>query len=377
MTRLAVWKSNVKLIHRWVGIFALALFGLSALTGVAIQWDSELTKFGTERDVWRSVTGCQRCPLAQAAERLAAHIGDDRFAIDIQSPEFEHTAMAATAARLDRSGADIARRFAIDPSSLAIRELTERPISLADRIMAWTYQFHHSLLLGLFGTVIMWIAAFLLFIMPLTGLLLWWPMVRFKKGVFVTTPRIKGRAWYYDRHRIIGFYAVSPIVFLASTGFLLTLLELFPRPAPVPGMPGGSAVALAEHKLRPGVTPVLAQDYAQALYPDLVPVRMQIERAQHRNTISLVGQDGLRLTRVTVNTQTGRPTAIDSPESGVVAWTVAMARVLHNGSILGIVGRILNMLVAVVILFLAWSGFALWRARRSAKRKSSRRSLVL
>jgi uncharacterized iron-regulated membrane protein len=82
----------------------------------------------------------------------------------------------------------------------------------------WIYDLHVRLLSGTTGETVNGIGALLLVVLASTGLVVWWPGIKYWRSGFRFEWRARWRRKNYDLHRLTGFFASLLLLFLALTG---------------------------------------------------------------------------------------------------------------------------------------------------------------
>jgi uncharacterized iron-regulated membrane protein len=82
----------------------------------------------------------------------------------------------------------------------------------------WLYDLHVRLLSGTTGETVNGIGALLLILLASTGLVVWWPGIKYWRSGFRFEWRARWRRRNYDLHRLTGFFASLLLMFVALTG---------------------------------------------------------------------------------------------------------------------------------------------------------------
>ncbi len=95
------------------------------------------------------------------------------------------------------------------------------------RVMEWFVDLHANLLAGQLGREINGVAAFLVTVLVLTGLVIWWPgRRRWRRSLIVVRPtRTRRFSWHF--HSAIGFWSIVLLFGWAFTGFYFAFPEPF------------------------------------------------------------------------------------------------------------------------------------------------------
>lgn len=351
-------------LHLYVGLAVGLLLVSAGLSGSVLVWKDEVDAF-LHPELLRVEPAGQALSLQQvveAAER--GHPGGP--AARIQMARGPQESVEVTTA-----GADPFQVY-VDPYRgivLGSRRPTE---TFANALFYW----HTSLLAGETGELVMGVAALLLLVLVLSGLVVWWPGVR----RLADAVRVKWSAnWKrvnFDLHRAGGFWSALFLTVVAVTGSSLVFHDAYmaglnrvtsspPRPvAPVvavvagaPVLPLDDLVARANRALPGGqVTYVTLPGTPTA--PVVVRKKMPAElHPNGRNFVYLHPQTGEVLELESVLTA----------PAGTRAYNVLYP--IHIGRWGGTASRVLYALVGLVPLLLFVSGVLMWRNRTRGKRK--------
>ena len=95
------------------------------------------------------------------------------------------------------------------------------------RVMEWFVDLHANLLAGQLGREINGVAAFLVTVLVLTGLVIWWPgRRRWRRSLIVVRPT-RTRRFSWHLHSAIGFWSIVLLFGWAFTGFYFAFPEPF------------------------------------------------------------------------------------------------------------------------------------------------------
>lgn len=248
----------------------------------------------------------------------------------------------------------------------------------------WTsiYQIHASLLTARLGVKIGQIGfdtvcffGLFLFISALTGLYLWWPRWgKFKKAVTIKRGASLER-FYFDLHKITGFYSSIILLILAFTGFSFSYADYIK-----PLIRSFSAVK-TKHLEEPDVKSVVinnaqplsitrAVTIAGSIFPD-AELR-GVETPDDEEGIYIItkrqsGEANRRWSRskVWIDQYSGKVLAIQNPNQFTAGETfLNLMWPLHSGEALGLAGRILWCVIGLAPLVLYISGILRWLQKR-------------
>ena len=192
-------------LHLWSALTVGVVLLVVALTGSLMVFRPELDP-SFNRGLFSVVPG--RTPLAL----------DDLVAAAQRS----HLEAKVDYVRLTREpGATVQVAFAdkqvvfLDPATAAVLGRRGRYEGFFGRCEQW----HRFLLLGKVGKFIVRAGAMLTGFVLLTGFFLWVPAVfRVVRTGLVLNFKLQGRAWHYNLHKVVGFYAGAVVLASALTG---------------------------------------------------------------------------------------------------------------------------------------------------------------
>lgn len=254
-----------------------------------------------------------------------------------------------------------------------------------DTVWTFIYEIHADFLtgfinpkIGQLGFDIICFTGLFLFVSSLTGLYLWWPRGgRFKKAVTIKKGASPQR-FYFDLHRMTGFYSAVVLLILAFTGFTFSyddyvkpLVQCFSnvkkghlKDPDIKSVVVGNnqpisiarAVAIA-NGVFPGsvLREVNTPDSKEGVY---VVGMMQPGDANHKSPRS----------KVWIDQYSSKTLAIQDPNQFTAGETfLNVMWPLHSGEALGLIGRIVWCLVGIAPLVLYVSGLIRWLHKRKAK----------
>ncbi|MCP3731484.1 PepSY domain-containing protein [Sphingomonas sp. MG17] len=223
-------------------------------------------------------------------------------------------------------------------------------------------QIHYQLVAGKAGMVIIALNGLALLFMAVSGVAYWWPKRNPAKALAIRctlAPRLVLR----QAHRTLGVVAAAFLMILATTGLMLVIPEIAASAAPAPPATVTNAAAVDR-----GLALAQARFPASRLRDARIAGERLIvnfhapernARAVHRAVVSLAHA------RLISATPADRNTAL---------WMTVLP--IHAGDVLGTVGRILLLLVALALGTLAVSGPIMWWHVASQRRGSVRKAAV-
>ncbi|HEY6951793.1 MAG TPA: PepSY-associated TM helix domain-containing protein, partial [Bacteroidota bacterium] len=229
----------------------------------------------------------------------------------------------------------------------------------------YVHQFHIRLLAGHTGQVVVGVAGIVMFLLVLTGIILWWRYKQFSmklNGSFVRA--------MFDLHTVTGIYTAVVLLFLSATGIIISQensvypwlykitktqriarsVPSTPREGIVP-ITADSAVTLAKNAL-PGANPLAV--FIPSKPTQSFNVRMHFPEdltPGGRSWVCIDQYSGEVLVSQNSRTAPG-PTRAE-----------IINRAIHTGDILGLFSKIVASLSSFLVVVQALSGILLWWKR--------------
>ncbi len=225
-------RSFVRQTHSWIGAFLALFLALMAVSGTALVWRDDYNRWAVP-EAAIPVSERSASDLALAADRARDRYGDRLLMV-----QFASTRLGVDQFRLIDGGA-----YA-DPTTGEVLEEWGKNERLPDLL----FEFHHRLLSGKPGEMVIGAAGLLTAILIVAGIYLWWPFARLFKPRAI--PRRLTRSALAIAHRDLGLIVAVPVLLLSLTGaamifhdttkhLLLSLTqEAAPSPAAAHAMPG-------------------------------------------------------------------------------------------------------------------------------------------
>ena len=284
----------------------------------------------------------------------------------------------------------------VDPVSLAV--LATRQTSAVYR---WVHLLHEHLLMpGYSGRSIIGCCGIGLFLLGLSGVVLWWPAAGLpRRWVAAITVRKKARGARLQRelHGAAGFWFSAMLVIMSASGVTLA----FPQTArevlglPVQGSPGPGAASAQRGEgrgprdagPRGAVHEDLDMDAVLARAAQAVPgaqiVDVRLPNQPGRPVLIRMERDGALAGSppvvVTIDPVGGNVISLQDPRTQPMgAVLLAWLRALHFGEAFGFPWRVLVFLTGLALPTLAVTGVTLWLLRRRNRlRLQSQRQVAI
>jgi len=344
-------KTSLLALHRSLALVFAPLLLLQALTGAALLFRGPLARLVDLAGMTASARGpsVTVSTLAASAEARFASYRVQRMFLPVTR---EGTVF------VELAGADGSTRFAsLDPASarvLAAGSVWRFPLEAALRL-------HYRLMNGRVGLCLILANGIILALLAGSGLGFWWPgRTRVLKALAIrksTPKRLKLRLW----HRSGGVTLSVVLLFSAATGILLVAPDI---PEGVGQANLGPAPLRSPTQIDDAVALARAQFPGSPLRDIRFPVADRIDlnfsapernpRAVHMVSVAVSRREIIKSLRAAQN--------------GVL-WMKVLP--LHTGDSFGIAGRLMLLVEASMLAFLAISGPTMWwrgrRARRGGK----------
>jgi uncharacterized iron-regulated membrane protein len=365
-----------RLIHLWLGLSLGVLIALLGLTGAllvfyieidaalnpgqsSVQADVSNTPAGWDSRAWDDVLATAREHFPESHGEWSFEVTDEGGAIPARFyPNPEHKSHHA-------------EREMVWFSADGKRVVRSEP--WGDYAMSWIYELHMHLLAGEAGRLVVgWGGLATLFIF-ISGLVTLWPRGSWRNALSFKRNAVPLRR-LRDLHKHAGFWSLPLSVLLVLTGVLLALPNVkqqvltslvvapdaIPQPqsthASVQQIPLTQALAVA-HAAMPSARLAFIDVPSGGAAP--FRMRVQVPGDPHRRFPGSF---------VFVDQYSGRVLAVHDVGRGNASTSIAAwIRPIHDGSIAGLLGRVLAIVVGLLPTALLITGFIYWQKRRSRR----------
>ncbi|NJC33836.1 putative iron-regulated membrane protein [Sphingomonas jejuensis] len=361
-------RRTVRQAHLWLGLGIGALFALLGLTGSMLVFYT-----GIDAVLHPAISQVEAAPppaLDAPAWDRALATGRARWRDPAGKWTLEITGDGGTIpARYYPMPGHHADRMMVWFSADGARIVRAEP--WGGYLMSWIYQLHMQLLAGDIGHQIVGWSGIAMLVLLITGLVAWWPRASWQKAFAFKrgAPPIRRLR---DLHKLMGLWSLAALIVLVATGVFLALpavTQALLSPAAVPASRSAGGASSS-------ITVATALTSAQRALPDGRIVFVDIPTASEepiRVRAQVPGDPHRRFpgSYVFVDQHSGRVLAVhDVRRAGTGSLIVSWIRPLHDGSVGGLPGRILAMLIGLAPAFLFATGLRRWRHRRAARRAS-------
>lgn len=362
-----MWRRAVHKVHRWAGLAALVFLVVETLTGVIVTFHDEIHRWAYPMLDASEVTAPRR-PMDELVAKLRAELPEMR----IQRAAFPHDARELIWFRVAPRDGSGGRRFVlVNPVSgeiLARGPLVAFPCELALTL-------HASLLAGSTGVTLVGWGGVALFLLGVSGVLLWWPRSSPLMKHLTVRWRAPRTVLLLDLHKVIGIIAVAMLLMLSLTGAMIALRAWLPEP------PKQTSLYVRDSSQASADSMSSKLEWAQGLHPGSTLSRVFFDDRAGFVTIAAIRLNGPDLPHGRAFDEVTFDAA--APDSVTVSHyerTSSMTRVLdwmlplHSGEVAGIGGRSLVFLGGWALLLISITGAWMWWERRALKRRVGSRS---
>lgn len=376
-------KKAVRKIHLCIGLAAGAVIFVVAVTGTLLAFRDELEPLIYHKELFVNDVMAQRMHMDDLMQIARQKLPGDCITKITIFPVADRTVLFRMQA--DKPGSP-RMLISMDPYSGQILK-----VRYYDR---WFFegvkQMHRYLLMGNFGKAVTGISCALLFIMLISGIVLWWPKTkrairqRFRIKVKSSAKR---RNW--DLHAVTGFYASPFLLIVVITGLAMSYSWF------------GDALSFV---IDGGVsTSAVMQDrpsqkifHETAVYEQMLdttnkifdfPGKITILPPFGKRAVASINKENDNATvKGTISTVSFDPTTakivavkpFDKGSSGTKIRSLVTS--IHTGIIFGWPTKLLALILALCVASFPITGFLIWRGKRKRKnvkfvgyrRKSSR-----
>lgn len=381
-------KKTSRRLHLWLGFVSGIIVFIVCVTGALYVFKDEIE---AATEPWRFVRPEARAPLTP--ERLIAIAGraaGEKAGENAHENAGENPVPSAItygeafdAAKVDYlSGSGDSRAVWLNPYNGKVIKVEEHATGLSD-FFDFVLRGHLSLWLPRdIGSPIVSYAALAFLVVLLSGMIVWWPRRwsrKALKGRLAFHRPLKATLLSLDLHNVVGFYALLPLIVLCLTGMLFGL-PWFSRGV-YALMSGGETMQAyampSSDTLHADTTRTASLDrlYRQVRResPDATGLYFTIPQTPadiYRVSVVHKRHSYYRTDNLYYDRYTLRPLSGSGPWAGRYNEVKAADRLMrmnleiHDGRILGPVGKIIMFLAAVTGASLPVTGFLLWRKRK-------------
>ncbi|ELR96757.1 PepSY domain-containing protein [Gloeocapsa sp. PCC 73106] len=353
-------------IHRYLGLIIGAIAVIIGLTGSILVFYPEINQLMIKEKVGTVTPQTESVSLTQMKDKIESVYGIEPYFVDFPKQPNQVYQFWLTTPE------ETYTEVFVNPYTGEI--LGDRPWETS--LFGIVYQLHYQLLAGETGTVIAGIAAFFMFVLSFTGIVLW-PGWRKLIAGFKIKWKAHPKRVNFDLHKVVGIVAAMFLGAIALTGFawnfsdkstpIIYAATFTPKPSepasiPIPGQSPLSVEAILS-KVE------LALPSANKLRSLTFPQNpTDAFRVRKRLPSQLNPHDSVR---VYLDQYSGKVLHIDNPlnpnnraEAVLNAFTP-----IHFGTFGGLPTRIFYVFVGLTPAILFVTGLVMWSYRKPSSRK--------
>lgn len=352
-------------LHQYIGLVVGLLLIIVGLTGSLLVFQHEIDQFLVQRQFGQVIPQQQRVSIESVLNTVKAAYSD-RPALKLNSIDTH-----------SENNVYKVRFFATDDKRTEVFVNSYTGKILGDRIwdnalIGVTYKLHYALLAGRTGEIIVGIAALLLLILSITGIILWSGWRKLISGF-----RIKWRSHpkrvNFDIHKVAGIITAVFLAFTAFTGFCWNFYDV--------AEPAIYAITLTPNAAKPVSVPVAdksplgisqIKQTADAALPGVETTFINLGR-KPEDAIAVYKKRSQELNEygdsaVYLDRYSGKILKLqDGLNLSLGDKVLNSFSPLHYGTFGGLSTRILYIFVGLSPLILAITGYALWWYRYRGK----------
>lgn len=367
------------LIHRWIALSVGFLFVVSGLTGSFLAFYPEIDRLiNPDWVISKAPISSNKQPLSDIFQS-AQQVYPDKFLHSAFPPK---TVDGVYQIWFTNSSSDDSQMWEVlvDPADAKVlgKRVAIPVIEFSSRnIVNTIYSLHYQLFMGKIGSIIVGIVGIILLASCISGLVIWWPRGKnWKVGLIIKEVSLKIRL-VVDIHRTFGIYSLAFLVIIAFSGVFLSLPQYL-HPAIEYLSPPKEAKLTMSHLSLQYKSPLTADEVmtiAKQHYPNdfisciWLPTGLGDEGGLWRVSLKEMGLIGLAGAPkdLWINGEDGgidkaTTYSADSLGSKFIAWQL----VLHNGSVLGLTGKVFVFITGLVPLLMYLTGMLWWWRKKFA-----------
>ena len=357
-------------ISLWLGVFLV----LAGLTGSLLVYDHAIDKWlNNDLMVIKEASGTQK-PLLDliAAADEASPIKSKASHLQLPSEQDEALIVRyqVPAEEGHKGHNHHFYEVMMDPYTGETLGSRDRYYSLMSTIL----KLHFNLLANDTGKWIMGITALMTLFLTITGIYLWWPKLSKLKQALVIKKNASFIRFNFDLHKTVGFYTAIVIFSVALSGVYFNLPMIF-RPVVNYFSPLDGMIAPVKSETFAG-NPIKPEDVltiAQQQFPGISVQRIFLP-ATNDATYQISGRQDNEIrhkgsTMLWIDQYSGKVLKVKDPNKFTAGNAfINLQLPLHNGEILGEVGRVLVVIVGFAPLILMITGVIHWLKKKRPSR---------
>jgi uncharacterized iron-regulated membrane protein len=345
-------RRTVRRLHLWLGLASGIVLLIVALTGCLLAFENEIRDATQHR-------------LLYVEKEAGGRLGID----SIRSIVWRYDKkLKLTQVRYYGDGAKAVHCYTKDKKILSLNPYTGAVLGLRDTERDWlsvVLSLHRTLLLGKAGEAIIFCNVWIFLVMLVSGMILWLPRrwKQWRQGLTIKK-NASAKRRNYDLHSVLGFYAWLPLLLIAITGIDMATggrKEAKLQSQPLAGTGGAKGKGIYDQAIRQ----VVRNEPIEVLRVNLpqdslgvigVNIRYRTRGLRRQEVYSFDRYSGQLLKTDSYQNKSFRRRFFGSDYE------------LHTGQILGLPGKLIMFLAALVAASLPVTGFLMWRGKRKKNR---------
>lgn len=228
----------------------------------------------------------------------------------------------------------------------------------------WIFMLHINLQLGNNGLIFNGIAALLLCMLSLSGIIIWWPGRSQIKDGFIIKWRANWKRLNWDLHKVTGIFMMLMLLGLGATGAYFSFpeplaklvyaitLSAKPLEAPVSEITD-KAADLSLNSMVKAADEALPQDQIDYIYFPMTPEAAYV--------VSKKPTHGFGNSQIYLDQYSGKMLRVDDVRQiSWGRWLLNLAVPIHFGTFGGLLTRIIWVIVGLALPMLFVTGFLMW-----------------
>lgn len=348
-------------LHRYVGLVAGLIVAIAGLTGSLLVFEPEINHFLLQFQFGQIVPQQQQVSILSVIDTIKGVYPEPKFTLSfLDLPPKPDAPIRVELASLNQPSIEVI----VNPYTGKI---------LGDRIPQYAvmdiiYNLHNNLLAGDMGVVIVGIAAFFLFVLSITGIILWPGWRKLIAGFKIKTNAHIKRL-NFDIHKVVGIVTAIFLTLTAFTGFcwnFYTYTQPVIYAATLTPTPVEPKSQLIKDKSLISLTQILQR--ADAALPGAKTTYISFPSTPE--SVFMVGKQfpeekEVWRSRVYLDRYTGEVLQVRNSRLLLLGdQVVDFFNSLHYGTFGGLPTRILYVFVGLAPTVLMITGFVMWRYRR-------------
>lgn len=361
-------------LHLYISLWLGAFLVLAGLTGSLLVYDHAIDKWlNNDLMVIREESGPQK-PLLDLIAKADEASPIKSKASHLQLPSEQNEALIV---RYQVPAEEGHKGHNHHFYEVMMNPFTGETLGGRDRyysLMSTILKLHFNLLVNDTGKWIMGITALMTLFLTITGIYLWWPKLSKLKQALSFKKNASFIRFNFDLHKTVGFYTSIVIFTVALSGVYFNLPMIF-RPvvnyfSPLDGM---MAPVKSESSTGNAIKPEDVLSIAQQQFPGITVQRIFLPATNDAAyQISGRQQNEIRhkgSTMLWVDQYSGKVLRVKDPNQFTAGNAFINIQLpLHNGEILGEVGRILVAIAGFAPLILMVTGVIHWLKKKRPSR---------